>query len=58
MAIEQEHEDLYPLTKENILIYLPGIDCKIFHFNAYNEFVTVLVSGKAPAKDCRELLLE
>jgi acetyl-CoA decarbonylase/synthase complex subunit gamma len=55
MAVEQEFADLYPLTAENLLEYLPDIDCRDCGFPSCPAFAEALVSKEAKAVKCTEL---
>jgi CO dehydrogenase/acetyl-CoA synthase gamma subunit (corrinoid Fe-S protein) len=55
MVVEQEYADLYPLTAENLLEYLPDIDCRDCGFSSCPEFAEALVAKEAKADQCTEL---
>jgi len=55
MVVKQEFADIYPLTEENLLEYLPDVDCRDCGFSSCPAFAEALVTKKARAKQCTEL---
>jgi len=55
MVVEQEYADLYPLTAENMLEYLPDIDCRDCGYSSCPAFAEALITKEASAKQCPEL---
>lgn len=53
--IEQEFADLYPLTEENLVEYLPDIDCGSCGFSSCLEFAEALIAHKAKVGQCAEM---
>jgi acetyl-CoA decarbonylase/synthase complex subunit gamma len=55
MVVEQEFAEIYPLTEENLLEYLPDIDCRDCGFSSCTAYAEALISKEATAKQCTEL---
>ncbi len=55
MVVKQEFAEVYPLTEENLLEYLPDIDCRDCGFSSCTAFGEALISKQATAKQCTEL---
>jgi CO dehydrogenase/acetyl-CoA synthase gamma subunit (corrinoid Fe-S protein) len=55
MVVEQEFAEIYPLTEENLLDYIPDIDCRECGFPSCTAFAEALMSKQATAKQCTEL---
>jgi CO dehydrogenase/acetyl-CoA synthase gamma subunit (corrinoid Fe-S protein) len=55
MVVEQEFAEIYPLTQENLLEYIPDIDCGDCGFSSCPAFAEALISKQATAKQCTEL---
>jgi CO dehydrogenase/acetyl-CoA synthase gamma subunit (corrinoid Fe-S protein) len=55
MVVEQEFADIYPLTEEILLDYLPDVDCRDCGFSSCPAFAEALVTKQASAKQCTEL---
>lgn len=53
--IEQEFADLYPLTEENLVEYLPDIDCRECGFSSCLAFAEALIGANAKSGQCPEL---
>jgi acetyl-CoA decarbonylase/synthase complex subunit gamma len=58
LMIEQEFADLYPLTEENLVEYLPDIDCRSCGFSSCLEFAEALVGHGAKIEQCPEMGLK
>lgn len=56
--IEQEYADIYPLTAENLMEYLPDIDCGECGLSSCIAFAEELLSAKVKAGQCPELSRE
>ena len=54
MVVEQEFAEIYPLTEENLLEYLPDIDCHDCGFSSCTAFAEALISKEATVKQCTE----
>ncbi|MCL5123113.1 MAG: hypothetical protein M1511_01155 [Deltaproteobacteria bacterium] len=52
LMIEQEFADLYPLTEENLVEYLPEVDCRLCGFSSCLEFAEALVGHSAKIEQC------
>ncbi len=55
LMIEQEFADLYPLTEENLVEYLPDIDCRSCGYSSCLEFAEALVGHKVKIDQCPEI---
>jgi len=55
MVVEQEFAEIYPLTEENLLEYLPDIDCRDCGFSSCPAFAEALIGKQTKAKQCTEL---
>jgi CO dehydrogenase/acetyl-CoA synthase gamma subunit (corrinoid Fe-S protein) len=55
MAVEQEYADLYLLTVENVLEYVPDMDCGDCGFPSCVAFGEALVARDVKASRCTEL---
>lgn len=55
MVVEQEFAELYPLSDEILMEYLPDIDCGDCGSSSCVEFAEELISGKAESTQCTEL---
>lgn len=53
--IEQEVADLYPLTGENLVEYLPGSDCRSCGFSNCSELSEALIQHEAKISQCPEI---
>ena len=53
--IEQEFADLYPLTEENLVEYLPDIDCRECGFPSCVAFAEALIGGNTKCTRCSEI---
>lgn len=53
--IEQEFADIYPLTAENLVEYLPDIDCTECGLQSCMDFAEDLIGKKVKAGQCPEL---
>jgi len=54
-VIEQEFADLYPLTEENLVEYLPDLDCRDCGFSSCLTFAEALIGANAKSGQCPEL---
>jgi acetyl-CoA decarbonylase/synthase complex subunit gamma len=57
-VIEQESADIYPLTVESLLEYLPDVDCTECGYSSCQAFAEALITGNPPDWWCPELAEE
>lgn len=55
MPVEQEYAELYPLTAEDLLNYLPDVDCGECGVASCAEFAERLIEGKNAPANCPKL---
>ncbi|AFM24740.1 (Fe-S)-binding protein [Desulfomonile tiedjei] len=53
--IEQEFADIYPLTTESLLEYLPDVDCTECGYSSCRAFAEALIKGNPASWRCPEL---
>lgn len=53
--IEQEFANIYPLTAENLLEYLPDVDCSECGYSSCQAFAEALITGNPASWRCPEL---
>lgn len=53
--VEQEFADLYPLTDEALVEYLPALDCRECGFSSCAAFAEALFNREAKGSQCPEL---
>ncbi len=53
--IEQEFADIYPLTAESLLEYLPDVDCTECGYSSCRAFAESLIRGNPASWRCPEL---
>ena len=54
-VIEQEFADIYPLTAESLLEYLPDVDCTECGYSSCQAFAEALITGNPATWRCPEL---
>lgn len=52
MPVEQEYAELYPLEVEDLLYYLPDVDCSECGAASCVEFAEQIIEGKVPPSTC------
>jgi len=55
MPVEQEYAELYPLTEEDLLNYLPDVDCGECGVVSCVEFAEQIIKGKNLPANCTKL---
>ncbi len=55
MAVEQDKAQVYPPEPDDLLEYLPGVDCGSCGYPGCAEFAEAVLAREAPATACTEL---